>query len=175
MHFQNVRNTFVVIIAVLFLCTGIFAQSQGNLPDAPAPQQNVPPPPANTPEPTPDTPANAPLPGSTQPANQGQPENASEGQTQPGNVPPTPIETVPKGKAVNSPGSGSDELAYAIKVNVNFVPVPVTVKDDDGHLVPGLLKRDFAVFENGVEQNVTFFSSDGLTCTIWMSQSKGMP
>ena len=73
---------------------------------------------------------------------------------------PTPIQTVPKGEAPNTPGSGSDELAYMIKVNVNFVPVPVTVKDDDGHLVQGLLKRDFAVFENGVEQNVTFFSSD---------------
>ena len=155
MRFTKFSTTLVLTAFILLLSPASFAQSQSNLPDAPAPQQNVPPPEPPA-EPVPETPKNAPLPGSTQPAEQSQPDGAAT--TQPPT--PTPVETVPRGQAPNTPGSGSDELAYAIKVNVNFVPLPVTVKDDDGHLVQGLLKRDFAVFENGIEQNVTFFSSD---------------
>jgi VWFA-related protein len=154
MQLTMYRNTLVV--SALFLLS-LFspAQSQSNLPDAPAPQQNVPPP-APAPEPPAETPKSAPLPGSTEPDTQSQPGNAQANES----APPTPVQTVPKGKAPNLPGSGSDELAYIISVQVNFVPVPVTVKDDNGHLVQGLLKRDFAIFENGVEQNITFFSSD---------------
>lgn len=87
----------------------------------------------------------------------------------------TPIQTVPQGQAPNTPGSGSDELAYRISVEVNFVPVPVTVKDDDGHLVQGLLRRDFAVFENGVEQNISFFSSDPFPLSAAVVLDLGMP
>lgn len=85
------------------------------------------------------------------------------------------MQTVPRGQAPNTPGSGSDELAYQIKVSVNFVPVPVTVKDTDGHLVQGLLKRDFAVFENGVEQNISFFSSDPFPLSAAVVLDVGMP
>lgn len=145
-----------LVVSALLGSFFLFAQSPGNLPDAPAPQQNVPPP-APEPPAQAETPKSAPLPGSTQPAGQSQPD---EPVYAPGVTPPTPVQTVGKGEAPNTPGSGSDELAYMIKVSVDFVPIPVTVKDDDGHLVQGLLKRDFAVFENGVEQNVTFFSSD---------------
>lgn len=169
MRFENVRNTLVVIALFLLFSCGSFAQSQSNLPDAPAPQANVPPPASTPPPPAPETPASAPLPGSTQPAEQGQPADSTSSQ------PPTPVETVPRGQAANTPGSGSDELAYAIRVNVNFVPLPVTVKDDDGHLVPGLLKRDFAVFENGVEQNITFFSSDPFPLSAAVILDLGMP
>lgn len=159
MRFAIFRSTFVVIAAIVLLSLVCFAQSQGSLPDAPAPQQNVPPPtPEAPPEPEPPAPNNAPLPDSTQPSQQSQPDNSAA--EQPAPAPNGPITTVPKGAAPNTPGSGSDELAYIIKVNVNFVPVPVTVKDQDGHLVPGLLMRDFAIFEDGVEQPITFFTSD---------------
>jgi VWFA-related protein len=169
MVLEKLRSTFVVI-GFLLCSIGLFAQSQGNLPDAPAPQQNAPAPQPSIPATTPDSPPSAPPSGSTQPPAQGQPDNSAD-------VPhaATPIDTVPKGGAANTPGSGSDELAYAIRVSVNFVPVPVTVKDDDGHLVPGLLKRDFAVFENGVEQNVTFFSSDPFPLSAAVIIDLGMP
>jgi VWFA-related protein len=173
MRFKRYRSTLVVTALILLLSLVSPAQSQSNLPDGPTPQQNVPPPaPAPEPEAAPETPKSAPLPGSTQPENQSQPENAPQDQQQ---APPTPIQTVPKGQAANTPGSGSDELAYIISVNVNFVPIPVTVKDDDGHLVQGLLKRDFAVFENGVEQNVTFFSSDPFPLSAAVVIDLGMP
>lgn len=171
-----VRSAYLaVFVFLLSLCS--FAQSQSNLPDAPAPQQNVPaptpetqlPPPAQTP------PQNAPTPGSTQPNDQSQPVYAPGVAPSTENSAPNPVQTVPPGQAPNTPGSGSDELAYAIKVNVNFVPVPVTVKDTDGHLVQGLLKRDFAVFENGIEQNISFFSSDPFPLSAAVVLDVGMP
>ncbi len=173
MRFNNSGSTLVVFALFALFSLGSFAQSQGSLPDAPAPQQNVPPPSSVPPPPQPpqDTPASAPLPGSTQPDDQSQPDNPLQGQP----TPATPIDTVPKGQAANTPGSGSDELAYAIKVSVNFVPVPVTVKDDDGHLVQGLLRRDFAIFENGTEQNISFFSSDPFPLSAAVVIDLGMP
>jgi VWFA-related protein len=44
---------------------------------------------------------------------------------------------------------------------VSFVAVPVTVKDKgNGRMVDGLLPADFQVFENGVRQKLTYFTSD---------------
>lgn len=45
-------------------------------------------------------------------------------------------------------------------INTNQVMVPVTVKDDSGHLVSGLLPNDFIVRENGKKQTLNFFTSD---------------
>ena len=46
------------------------------------------------------------------------------------------------------------------KTTVNFVVVPVTVKDGDGRQVAGLLQGDFAIYENGEPQQIRFFTSD---------------
>jgi VWFA-related protein len=43
---------------------------------------------------------------------------------------------------------------------VNFVQVPVIVKDNSGRMYPGLTQADFAVYEDGAPQKVTFFTSD---------------
>jgi VWFA-related protein len=43
---------------------------------------------------------------------------------------------------------------------VNQVFIPVTVRDESGHLVEGLLRKDFSVLEDGVQQNINFFTSD---------------
>jgi len=43
---------------------------------------------------------------------------------------------------------------------VNFVQVPVTVRDRAGHLVPGLAPADFTVYEDGSPQTLRFFTSD---------------
>ena len=174
MRFTNLRCTLVVIALFLLFSLNSFAQSQSNLPDAPAPQANVPPPAAEVPPPAAETPKNAPLPGSTKPAAQSQP--GDEPVYAPGVTPSAGVETVPKGQqAPNTPGSGSDELAYMFKVSVDFVPIPVTVKDDDGHLVQGLLQRDFAVFENGQEQKISFFSSDPFPFSAAVVIDLGMP
>jgi VWFA-related protein len=57
-------------------------------------------------------------------------------------------------------GDDSREEMFKLRVTVNQVFIPVTVKDSNGHLMEGLLRKDFSVFENGVEQNINFFTSD---------------
>lgn len=46
-----------------------------------------------------------------------------------------------------------------IRVNTTLVTLPVSVMDRDGRYVPDLRKEDFRVWEDGVEQEVAFFSS----------------
>lgn len=49
---------------------------------------------------------------------------------------------------------------YTYSVRVNFVQVPVTVKDSSGRLVPGLGPQDFTIYEDGAPQQLTFLTSD---------------
>jgi len=46
-----------------------------------------------------------------------------------------------------------------VKVNTTLVTIPVSVMDRDGRYVPNLLKDDFRIWEDGVEQDVAFFQS----------------
>jgi len=50
--------------------------------------------------------------------------------------------------------------SLALRVNVNLVLIPVTVTDSYQRPVRGLQKSDFRVVEDGVEQEVTRFSSE---------------
>jgi VWFA-related protein len=50
--------------------------------------------------------------------------------------------------------------------NVNFVEVPVTVKDAKGNLVAGLTFRDFKVFENNTREPLRVFSVDPAPLSI---------
>ncbi|MBS1842144.1 MAG: VWA domain-containing protein [Acidobacteria bacterium] len=45
-----------------------------------------------------------------------------------------------------------------MKFRVNLVVLPVTVKDSTGHLVPDLTKEEFRVFDDNVEQRLSFFT-----------------
>lgn len=105
--------------------------AQDQLPSAPTPQNNVP--------------APAPLP-------------------QPPVVPPASAspapDTAPPPPAPPSPPNERDEMMYTMRVETRLVVVPITVKDSSGHLVEGLTKRDFAVYEEGVPQQIRFFTSD---------------
>jgi len=51
-------------------------------------------------------------------------------------------------------------------VNVNFVEVPVTVKDSKGKLVAGLTYRDFRVFENDTREPLRLFTVDPFPLSI---------
>ncbi len=50
----------------------------------------------------------------------------------------------------------SDEI---IKIETNFVTLPVSVLDRNGRFQSGLQQRDFKIFENGIEQKVEYFAS----------------
>jgi Ca-activated chloride channel family protein len=47
--------------------------------------------------------------------------------------------------------------AQSFRVGVDLVSLPATVTDADNHYIPGLAAGDFAVYEDGVKQDVTFF------------------
>jgi len=55
------------------------------------------------------------------------------------------------------PAAKPQQAPARLKVQVNEVLVPVTVKDPDGNLVPDLQQNDFRVFQDGVEQPIRFF------------------
>lgn len=162
--------------ALLLTASSLWAQEK--LPDAPSPQNNAPAPQVNVP--TPDTSGSGgesssaanPQPGpNTRPADQG-----DAGQQNPQPPPPgsQEIKTVPPGQAVTGPGSGVDEL-YKLIVRVNFVSVPVTIKDHEGHLVAGLLQKDFSIYEDGIPQKVTFFTSDPFPLSTALVIDVGLP
>lgn len=86
--------------------------------------------------------------------------------------PPADIPTIPPGSA--GPPTGRDEL-FKLTTNVNFVVVPVTVKDGSGHLVEGLTRQDFRVLEDKVEQRMTFFTSDPFPLSAAVVIDLGIP
>ena len=59
----------------------------------------------------------------------------------------------------NNTGPEEVEAGDVIKVNTTLVTLPVSVMDRDGRYIPNLSKEDFRLWEDGVEQNVAFFSS----------------
>ena len=82
-----------------------------------------------------------------------------------------PMTTVPAGSVPKDVETG-----YTIpRVTVNLVLVPVSVKDDDGRLVAGLLPKDFSVLENGQPQTLKFFTSDPFPLSAAVLIDTGMP
>ena len=149
--------------------------SQDKLPDAPIPQNNAPVPQVSVP--TPDTAGDSsPAANPDADANTRAGAPADTGQQNPQPPPPgsQQIKTVPSGQAATGPGSGVDEL-FKLIVRVNFVSVPVTVKDHEGHLVAGLLQKDFNILEDGVPQKITFFTSDPFPLSTALVIDVGMP
>ncbi len=104
--------------------------------------------------------------GATAPA-EGQP-SAPSGQTQaaPSNEPPPVIP--PKGE-------GPSVAAYTMRTRINFVQVPVTVKDSHGALLPGLTYNDFQVYEDGVRQRITLFTEDAFPLSVAFVIDQNLP
>lgn len=55
------------------------------------------------------------------------------------------------------PASKAVQAPARIIVHTNYVMVPVTVKDQQGNLVPDLQQNDFRIFQDGVQQQIRFF------------------
>jgi len=114
-------------------------QGAGNTTSGPTSSSN---PPAQQPAPT----SQAPSPSQV-PTNQGKDQ-----------VQTAPPETPAAGEGVES--------VTKLVVRVNFVEVPVTVKDSKGKLVAGLTYRDFKVFENETREPIAFFTTDSFPLSI---------
>lgn len=72
----------------------------------------------------------------------------------------------PDPEILPAPGQGPESIAKAIRVVVNFVEVPVTVKDARHQLVPGLTFRDFKIYENNQQQRITLFTVDPVPLSV---------
>ncbi len=53
----------------------------------------------------------------------------------------------------------SDSEDEAVKVETNLITIPVSVFDRNGLYIPSLLKDNFQIFEDGVEQQIEFFAT----------------
>jgi VWFA-related protein len=93
--------------------------------------------------------------------------------TNPGTPPPINVRTVPEGGATKDQ-TGAQEQLFTITKNVNQVMVPVTVKDESGHLVNGLVAQDFSVLEGGKKQKLNFFTSDPFALSAAVILDLGM-
>lgn len=65
------------------------------------------------------------------------------------------------GQPADTASNGPEEIddGDVVRVNTTLVTLPVSVSDRDGRYIPNLRKEDFRLWEEGVEQNVAFFSS----------------
>jgi VWFA-related protein len=77
------------------------------------------------------------------------------------NPTPTPTPIAPKEKQV-----ATIDDPDIVKVDTKVVTVPVRVIDRKGRFVGGLTKDDFKVFEDGVEQDIAYFSSEQEPFTV---------
>jgi Ca-activated chloride channel homolog len=75
------------------------------------------------------------------------------GSKYPNNREPTPQPDV------TPTGPQEVEAGDIIRVDTTLVTIPVSVMDRDGRYIPNLRKEDFRLWEDGVEQDVAFFSS----------------
>jgi Ca-activated chloride channel homolog len=58
------------------------------------------------------------------------------------------------------------EEAEVVTVETNLIQTPVSVLDRNGRFIPGLKKKDFKIFENGIQQNIELFQSSEQPFTV---------
>ncbi len=88
-------------------------------------------------------------------------------QTAPGPAPRPPVlggsnypnNQKPTQQPESKPTPEEVDAGDIIKVNTTLVTIPVSVMDRDGRYVPNLRKEDFRLWEDGVQQDIAFFSS----------------
>ena len=139
-----------------------------DIPDAPS---TVQPPPAK-PEPLPEMPPD-------EGSHSGQPKAPASDNTQP-DASKQPQAGQPTNQPAPSAGGPRNQIdpaegLYKITTRVNFVQIPVSVKDGDGRRIDGLLPKDFTVLENGKKQALNFFSSDPFQLSAAVIIDVGMP
>jgi Ca-activated chloride channel homolog len=63
------------------------------------------------------------------------------------------------------PAAAGDEN-YRFKSGVDLVNVTATVSDVSGRFVPGLVQEDFAIYEDNVPQEITYFSAERVPVSL---------
>lgn len=60
---------------------------------------------------------------------------------------------------VGTDGQGETVEGDVLRIDTTLVTVPFSVKDRNGRYIPDLTRGDFRVFEEGVEQKITYFAT----------------
>lgn len=160
----------------LSLAGAALAQNQQNVPNAPAPQ----PKPSTIPDLRNQI---APGKGTGAPLDENAAGAAAAGQPAPtvshgtaGAPGSVAQQTPPPGTQETPPETGPHEKSpYTISTGVTIVDVPVTVRDKHGNLIGGLPWWRFRVFEDGVRQNIVFFSDDAWPLSIALVVDATLP
>jgi VWFA-related protein len=84
------------------------------------------------------------------------------GTGRPNERPATPTPT----PVISQTAVAASEDPDIVKIDTKVVTVPVRVIDRKGRFVGGLTKDDFKIFEDGVEQDVSYFSSEQEPFTV---------
>lgn len=84
---------------------------------------------------------------------------------------PEADQAAPDLKAELGPGG----RVQTLNVGVNFVQIPFTVKDKSGKLVPAIDWREIRVYENGIRQQMRYFSSDPFPLSIAFVVDQSLP
>jgi VWFA-related protein len=138
------------------------AQQPSSVPDAPTPQA---PPPLTGANGTPITPGKGDIdepPTGTSSSGTSTPQPGNEAPLSP--PAKDDVQTTPP--QLPAAGEGVAKDTTLIHLNVNYVEVPVTVKDSKGHLVAGLTYRDFKIYENNSREPLSFFTVDAFPLSI---------
>ncbi|HEY6272543.1 MAG TPA: VWA domain-containing protein [Terriglobales bacterium] len=148
----HVRQGVTRLVSLMvLLASALLAQDSQNIPDAPKPK----------------VPESNQFPGDAPPA----PKNPRSEDHPAAATTPTPQALPP-----NQGGVTTDRSQLpGFVISVNFVVIPVTVKDSAGHLFPGLGPNDFTVYEDGVPQKLKFFSSDATPLTAAVIVASDLP
>ncbi|MCU1308599.1 MAG: hypothetical protein JWN45_3294 [Acidobacteriaceae bacterium] len=173
---HSTRKSFRITALAIILAfaamvgTALFAQQQ--IPDAPSATR---PPPPSFPAGTKPAPANQPRPDSSSSDNGNDGNGTTQAAADRGessSSSPSDVQGPPRQRPRGADDDGRDQ--FRISVGVNFVTVPVTVKDEEGRLVPGLLRKDFAIYENGASQPLKLFTSDPFPLSAALIIDQGM-
>ena len=162
-------------MAVVLLGAAGVAQ-QGSIPDAPTPQpasstglgdlkQEVTPGAGTAPAPATRTYA----PGENQAADPAGSSSASPGTSL------APAGATPQQQeAPEIPAQGTGPQTV-LRIPVNEVLVPVTIRDKKGALVPSIDWRQFRVYEDGVRQKIVFFTTDPFPLSVAFVVDQSLP
>jgi VWFA-related protein len=173
------RTGGILILGLALLLAGTLAAQQKpeDIPDAPSATRPIPPPEAPSPRQKADEEAQQDAPpadgSGVTTGSKELPRSTPDSTEKPAPPPMPPVKTVPAGSVPKDLETGED-VGFTIKRTKNLVMVPVTVKDNEGRLVGGLLPKDFSVLENGQPQKLEFFTSDPFALSAAIIFDTGM-
>jgi Ca-activated chloride channel homolog len=79
---------------------------------------------------------------------------------------PPQSQTKPQDTQIPANQQNPSDSQTTLKFSVNYVFLPVTVKDSEGRLVADLTRGEFRVFDDNVEQRLEFFSAEAFPLSV---------